>query len=514
MMEQILEKQSLTILIIDDSVDDRENYIRLLKKALETNFRCHETTEGKAGLAAIDEFHPDCILLDYSLPGANGLEVLKWIKGQHDIPTIMLTGQGNESIAVQAIKMGANDYLSKSAMTVETLCHSIRIAMEHHYLQNKIDEQTKLLFKNELRYQQLIDGVKDHAFCWLDKDGRVEVWNSGAERLMGYTETEASAQPIAIFYTDEDRHNGLPQTALDQALAHGKFTHEGWHVRKDGSRFWANVQIDALHHANGQLLGFVKITRDFTERRDAELQRQQLIETLMRSNTELERFAYVASHDMQEPVRMVINFSSILAKDYSDKLDDEGRAYLKFVTESANRIHDMIDDLLDYARFGHEGDGMTQVDAASELGHVLHNLEALINENGAKITYDALPVFQGNPVQFMRLMQNLIANAIKYRAPQRAPAVHIGSEDAGDAWHLSVTDNGMGVDEVFTQKIFEPFRRLHTWDKIKGTGLGLAVCKKIVENHGGQIWMTSKLGQGSTFFISFPKQCSDQKMIA
>ena len=450
MMVPMLEKQSLTILVIDDNADDRENYLRMLKKAPETNFRCHEATEGKTGLAAIDDLHPDCILLDYSLPGANGLEVLRWIKSQHAVPTIMLTGQGSESIAVQAIKMGANDYLSKSAMTVETLCHSIRIAMEHNHLQNKIDEQTKLLCRNELRYQQLIDGVKDHAFCWLDKDGRVEVWNSGAERLMGYTEAEAITQPISIFHPQEDCHNGVPQTALAHALANGKFTNEGWRVRKDGSSFWANVQIDALRDANGQLLGFVKIIRDFTERREAELQRQQLIEKLMRSNTELERFAYVASHDMQEPVRMVINFSNIVAKDYSDKLDDEGRGYLKFITESAERIHDMIDDLLDYARFGNEDDGMTQIDAASELGHVLRNLDALINESGTTVTYDALPTFQGNPVQFMRLMQNLIANAIKYQSPQRTPTVHISAEDEGSTWRLAVRDNGMGVDEIFT----------------------------------------------------------------
>jgi light-regulated signal transduction histidine kinase (bacteriophytochrome) len=245
-----------------------------------------------------------------------------------------------------------------------------------------------------------------------------------------------------------------------------------------------------------------------------EMQRQQLMEKLMQSNTELERFAYVASHDMQEPVRMVVNFSRILAKDYGSRLDEVGREYLKFITESADRIHDMIDDLLDYARMDNEDTGLTLVNGTSELGHVLDNLGELIKENGAQVTYDNLPVFQGNPVQFMRLMQNLIANAIKYQPPGNVPVVHVGVEDAESSWCLFVKDNGLGVDEAFAQKIFEPFRRLHSWEQIKGTGLGLAVCKKIVENHGGKIWMTSTLGQGSTFFITLPKHYIDKQMVA
>ncbi|MDR3448918.1 MAG: response regulator [Alphaproteobacteria bacterium] len=507
--------QPISILIIDDSPDDRENYIRLLKKNAEVAFRCHETGEGQAGLAAVNELRPDCVLLDYSLPGANGLEVLKTIKAQkHVVPVILLTGQGSEAIAVQAIKLGADDYLAKSAMTVESLCRSIRIAIEHNYLQGRIDEQTALLLKNETRYQQLIDGLHDHSFCWIDKEGRVESWNSGAERMMGYSEKEIIGQPVSLFYTEEDRRAGKDAAALANALTTGKFTCDRWHMRKDGSQFWCNVQVDALRDNEGAIVGFIKVTHDITERREAELERNALMEKLMRSNTELERFAYVASHDMQEPVRMVMNFSRIIARDYADKFDEEGREYLQFVTESADRIHDMIDDLLDYARMGSEDTGMSLVDGDGELGHVLDNLAELIRETGAEVTHDVLPSFHGNPVQFMRLMQNLISNAIKYQPPGNKPVVRIGVEDQGDSWRLSVADNGLGVDEAFAEKIFEPFRRLHSWEQIKGTGLGLAVCRRIVENHGGRIEMKSAPGRGSTFFVILPKQHLNRQMVA
>ncbi len=507
--------EQLNILIIDDSPDDRDLYLRLLKKVQETTIRCHEVSEGLKGVEAIGELGPDCVLLDYSLPGANGIEILQLIKAQHPmVPVIMLTGQGNEAIAVQAIKQGADDYLSKSFLTADTLLRSIRMAIEHSRLHRKIDEQEKLLLKNETRYQQLINGVSDHSFCWLDKEGNVESWCSGAEKMKGYTANEILGKPFSVFYAEEDVVQGAPHRALQKALAEGQCVEEGWRMRKDGSKFWASVHIDVLRDASGEPIGFVKVTRDITERRNSEIQRQQLMEKLMQSNTELERFAYVASHDMQEPVRMVINFSQMIARNYGAKFDEEGRKYLKFVTESADRIRSMIDDLLDYARLDSEKRGPVLIDGALELDHVLANLAGLIKESNAQITHDVLPPLKGNPVQFMRLLQNLVVNALKYQSPGNVPKVHIGLEDQGASWCITIADNGVGIDEAFVQKIFEPFRRLHSWEQVKGTGIGLALCKKIVENHGGKIWVTSVVGKGSTFFVTLPKLSQDQEQAA
>jgi len=201
----------------------------------------------------------------------------------------------------------------------------------------------------------------------------------------------------------------------------------------------------------------------------------------------------------------VLNFSQIILKDYADRLDEEGQEYLKIVGDSALRMRDMVQDLLEYARLGTDGLNVGEVDLGLELAHVTENLGGLIEETQAHVTHDPLPVVRGSAVQLMRLMQNLVANAIKYQKPGRAPVVHIGVREAPDHWEISVSDNGLGIDPDFAEQIFEPFRRLHTWDSIKGTGLGLAVGRKIAENHGGRIWVQSKPDEGSTFFFTVSK---------
>lgn len=202
---------------------------------------------------------------------------------------------------------------------------------------------------------------------------------------------------------------------------------------------------------------------------------------------------------------MVLNFSQIVLKDYHDRLDEEGREYLKIVGDSAMRMRDMVQDLLEYARLGTDGLNVGDVDLGLELTHVTENLGGLIDEARAQITHDPLPMVRGSAVQLMRLMQNLVANAIKYHKPGEAPLVHVGVSETQEHWEISVADNGLGIDPAFIEQIFEPFRRLHTWDAIKGSGLGLAVGRKIAESHGGRIWVTSKPGQGSTFTFTLSK---------
>ena len=232
---------------------------------------------------------------------------------------------------------------------------------------------------------------------------------------------------------------------------------------------------------------------------------QQLIQKLADSNTELERFAYVASHDMQEPLRMIANFSTLIATEYHDKLDAEGKEYLHLVTEAALRMQNMVNDLLEYARIGNDGLRFTYINATEELKHVLDNLSASIQERNAEVTYDPLPNINGNPVQFMRLLQNIIGNSLKYQSEFSIPKIHITVQEQEQFWCFSITDNGIGIPEEYTSQIFEPYKRLHTWQEYKGTGIGLAVCKRIVENHQGRIWVTSKPGRGSTFYFLLPK---------
>lgn len=241
------------------------------------------------------------------------------------------------------------------------------------------------------------------------------------------------------------------------------------------------------------------------ELKEREAHLAQVVDRLTESNTELERFAYVVSHDMQEPIRMVSNFSSLLWHQYQDRMDASGKKYLDIIIEGSKRLQNMIMDLLEYARLGQASRGMQEINAETMLKYVLENLNFVIYEHEAEVTHGKLPVFMGYPVQFMSLMQNLVGNAIKYQPKGRAPKIHVEAEDRGNHWLFSVRDNGIGIDPAQAEKIFEPFKRLHTYQEYPGTGLGLAACKKIVSNHGGRIWVESTLGEGSTFYFTIMK---------
>lgn len=243
-------------------------------------------------------------------------------------------------------------------------------------------------------------------------------------------------------------------------------------------------------------------TAELTER---EAHLAQVIDKLTQSNAELERFAYVVSHDMQEPIRAVANFSSLLWHQYESKLDPAGQKYLTIISESARRLQAMVSDLLEYARVGQGARAHERIDTNLLMQYVLDNLKVSIDEHDAVVAYENLPSFMGYPVQFMSLMQNLINNAIKYQPAGARPQVVVAATDQGDHILFSVRDNGIGIDPANAEKIFEPFKRLHTYQDYNGTGLGLAVARKIVDNHGGRIWVESKPGAGSTFFFTVKK---------
>lgn len=361
------------------------------------------------------------------------------------------------------------------------------------------------LLVSEQRHRLLVEGVADYGIYWLDVNGNINSWNLGAYNLKGYTEQEIINKNFSIFFTEEDRAENLPMLALNIAAEKGKYEAEGYRVRKDGTRFWAHVIIEPIYDSSGKIIGFAKISHDETKRKQQDDLQQKVIGQLVNSNTELERFAYIASHDMQEPIRMVTNFSAILDKDYRGILDETGREYLKLIKESGLRMHDLVEDLLAYSRLTNESAKSKIFSGEDVLGGALGNLKGLIKESKAQITHDPLPELYGNPVQILSLLQNLIANAIKYQVKNNIPRIRIAMEDETTEWRISVEDNGLGIKDEFRDKIFLPFRRLHTWEQIQGTGLGLSICKKIVENHGGQISVTSAEGKGSTFTFTLRK---------
>jgi len=244
--------------------------------------------------------------------------------------------------------------------------------------------------------------------------------------------------------------------------------------------------------------------RDMTERKRAEEELHQTLDELKRSNAELEQFAYVASHDLQEPLRGIAGMAQLLQKRYKGQLDNRADEFIDHMVDSTERMQKLINDLLTYSRIGRRGETIRLMEANTALKEAIKNLDVAIQEYGATITYENLPKVRIDATQFIRLFQNLIGNAIKFRS-ECPPQIHVGVSDAGEFWKFSVQDNGIGIEPQYFDRIFQVFQRLHTRREYKGTGIGLAICKKIIERHGGRIWVEAQFGQGSTFYFTLPK---------
>ena len=249
--------------------------------------------------------------------------------------------------------------------------------------------------------------------------------------------------------------------------------------------------------------GISVLGSDITDRHRAQRELAEKAAALSKSNSELQQFAYVASHDLQEPLRMVISYLTLLNKRYSDRLDADGQEYVRYAVDGGKRMKELIDDLLAYSRVDAGGKQFVQVEMNSLVSKTLLHLKVPIGENNATIVVDQLPIVNADESQITQVMQNLIANAIKFRGNAR-PEIHITATIGPEEWIFSVKDNGIGMDMKYSEKIFQMFQRLHTKEEYPGTGVGLAIAKKIVERHGGRIWVESEEGKGATFSFTVP----------
>jgi PAS domain S-box-containing protein len=388
----------------------------------------------------------------------------------------------------------------------------------------ELEVKNEELRQSEERYHKMISEVQDYAIILLNTNGDIEDWNAGAEYIKGYTAEEIVGKNFRIFYTPEDLEQKLPDTLINLALRKGRAYHEGWRVRKGGTRFWGSVTITALHGHRGNIIGFSKVTRDLTERKlaeDAMKKKNEELEGINKElatmNKELSSFAYISSHDLQEPLRKIQTFSTRIMELEEKTISERGRDYFNRIVASAQRMRLLIDDLLAYSRTNNADRVFETTDVNKVLQEVLVDLDTNIEEKRAVIESDTLPVMNAIPFQIHQLLFNLLMNALKFTREEVNPYILIRSgvvaanriptlqkKISEEYHHISVADNGIGFLPEQSDRIFEVFQRLHSREEFKGTGIGLAICKKIVENHQGVIRAEGRPGHGATFHIYIP----------
>jgi PAS domain S-box-containing protein len=375
-------------------------------------------------------------------------------------------------------------------------------------LQKEYIKQLEDLRRSEERYHRMIDEVKDYAILMLDIEGTILDWNQGAEKIKGYTAAEAIGQNFRIFYQPEDRAERLPERLLHEAATTGRASHEGYRVRKDGTHFWGNTVITALHNMEGDVIAYSKVTRDLTDKKIADDRIKQYAAQLEQKNQELEEFAYIASHDLKEPLRKIVAFGDLLQNNCRNAVDEKAGTYIDRMQDAAGRMMSLIEDLLQFSRIGKEDQALQPTDLNKVLDQVLQNLEAAINSRNAIIQREPLPTIMARPHQMGQLLQNLVSNALKFNE-QEQPIICVENSviehESGEAHcKILVKDNGIGFEPEHSTRIFEAFYRLHGRSQYAGSGIGLAICKKIVELHHGTISATSEHGKGATFTIILP----------
>jgi light-regulated signal transduction histidine kinase (bacteriophytochrome) len=282
------------------------------------------------------------------------------------------------------------------------------------------------------------------------------------------------------------------------------FVVENRYFRKDGRTVCVRKSMSLVRDQEGAPQWIIALVEDVTERKKAEEDLRRTARELERSNEDLQQFAYVASHDLQEPLRTISGFLKLLNDRYGSRMDDKAAEYIGYTVDASTRMSQLISDLLAYSRVDRKGRELEPTDAGAALDGALANLGGMIQEAGATVTHAPMPSVMGDSSQILQLFQNLIGNAVKFRSGERPCRVHLDARQRSTEWEFSVEDNGIGIAPDHFDRIFLMFQRLHSRDKYPGTGIGLSICKRIIERHGGRIWVESRPGQGSTFRFTLP----------
>lgn len=486
----------IKILIVDDRAD---GLIALEAVLRNPRYTLYQASSGKEALSLILENDFAVIILDVQMPEMDGFEAARLIRQREqsrEIPIIFVTAISTElNFIHKGYQTGAVDYLFKPFDPI-VLNAKVSVFVELYEKNQRLKEQAERLQQSEERVRLLIDTARD-IIATTNREGILTSLSPAFESITGYSRQERIGSPIEKDIVQEDLAHLLQQH------------HEAW-MGRETPLFETRVKsiqgkVIILESCirpifkNGKIEEVLWVARDISERKRAEREEKKRYE-LERSNRELEEFAYICSHDLQEPLRVVVNYSQLIKRGYAGVIGEEGNEFLGLVIDNAKRMSKLVRDLLDYSRFG-AAVALETTDLGSALRDALFSLKSAIEETGARVDYPNLPKVQGNLSQLTRLFLNLIGNSLKFHSG-KTPEITISAEVQDLQITISVSDNGIGFDMKHAESIFLIFRRLHSRAEYEGTGVGLSICKKIVERHGGRIWVKSEKGKGTVFSFS------------
>lgn len=458
------------------------------------------TASGEEAVKLAHELRPDLVLMDIRLDGhMDGIEAAEQIRETLRMPLLFVTSHTDETTVQRAKGAAPLGYIVKPFGERE-LHSSIQIALHRHELEKELAAKEQW-WRTTLR--SIGDGV-----VATDDGGQVVFMNSVAEKLTGWAEEEAVGRKIdevMSLLSGDSLELANPVRQALQELTAFDLPEDTALRKKNGPTIQIEDAATPIQDSTGKLLGGVMVFRDVTQRRESETQLRQAHANLLRLNEDLDQFTYAASHDLQEPLRNIAHFSQLLARRYAGLMDAGGQECLTFIEEGAKRMEQMIHALRGYSRQTREArHDMAVADLNQVVSDAVANLQLLINESAATLSWGCLPALRVHREQITCVFQNLLSNALKYRKADTVPCIDITTRlTDSSTWLFSVRDNGIGFDPCYAERVFGVFKRLHR-SAYPGTGIGLAICRRIVEQHGGRIWAESNLGCGSTFSFTLP----------